>query len=167
MWRKTALRRTGKVAPLSSDVQNIFDRDNSMYDFSATQQETAADRMRRNVDNIPDDPPALPPAPPPPASPPAAPPPPPPPPAEKPASKRKPLGEPEQNQDQGLVKVELPKNPADMTEQEWKTFTTYLIQDFEARGIPMKDFDAMYENELNHLADNSEASYDRILSLGQ
>ena len=175
MWRKTALRRASKLAPLSSEVQNVFSRDDTMYDFSATQAQTPADRLNQHmadkaagsagnvidgraerrepekkVDERPDNAADQD--------------------ADKPVSEKKtgrkplddaPKDEPKSKND----KVLFPQNPDDMTDKEWVEFTDALIEDYRKRNISMKAFDALYGEELNFLADKSAAQYDRILSL--
>lgn len=198
MWRKTALRRASKLAPLSSDVQNVFSRDDTMYDFSQTQAQTPADRLNSHMadkaagrsgavidskpsnkrlkapekdeadsrpsdergrdqderprDNGPDErdrqrereP-------------------------EQKKSTRKPLedkpdNEPDEQTSSG--KVGFPCDPLEMSEDQWVQFTDDLIADYKARKIPMRDFDKLYGEELNYLADQSPQQYDRVLSIG-
>jgi len=176
MWRKTALRRAGKVAPLSSDVQNIFDRDNSMYDFSGTQEETVADRMRRNVTDMQNGKslPLIPPEggdaePEPEAKPKAKDPEP-----EviehqraKPSGRQR-LGEPQKTPDSADgSRVSFSKDPDEMTDADWEAFATALIDDFNTRGMSFEDFDQFYVEELNHLAEASDTQYSRILGLSK
>lgn len=38
MWRKTAIRRLSKRLPMSTDMEQVIQRDDEMYDFSRTKQ---------------------------------------------------------------------------------------------------------------------------------
>lgn len=185
MWRKTVLRRLAKIAPMSSDVMNIFERDDQNYDIAATVEPTGAERLEQSMrdkaagksgaliegpKDIPDDPPEDI-APEPDPEPEVDPDPPveeDPPPKEEPKRKsaRKPIGEPDP-EPKTDKRAKFPRPPKEMSEDEWAKFTDQLLEEFKASKMTARQFDDFYQDELNELAEYAVGQYDRILDVLQ
>lgn len=141
MWRKTVLRRTAGLAPISTDMQNAFAReDEENYNFDHLQRPSAADRLKANMEakdrgQITDIDPAN-------------------------------YEEPEDGKlkpDAPKKSVILSKDPRAMDGDEWKSYTDDLIKELSTSGMAGDDFNKIYSLELGHIANYSVENYDRVL----
>lgn len=155
MWRKTILRRTSNLAPLSTDMQNSFAKeDEENYNFDHLQKPSASERLVANMakkergniidlDPSHDDDPD---------------------PDTDPGANGDRRAQEDREAEMDVApKIELPADPAKMDGEQWETFTNSLIEDLNKRGISGKEFDQLYKPELDHMANLSVADFDRIL----
>lgn len=154
MWRKTVLRRTAGLAPISTDMHNAFAREDAEnYDFDHLQKPSPAARLEANMaasnrgQVIGLDP-------------------------TDPNQTAEDATYSEEEEPQGETSPEDPKwklteNPDDMTGEKWEKYTDKLLKDLEKRGISGKAFDALYKPELDHMARLSSADFDRMLDAMQ
>ena len=153
MWRKTILRRTSNLAPLSTDMQNSFAKeDEENYNFDHLQQPSASERLvanmakkdRGNVIDIEpsqDDDPAKDP--------------------DVAADMR--AQEDREGEMDTAPKIDLPADPEGMSGQQWENFTNDLIKDLNKRKISGEEFNEIYKIEIDHMAKLSVADFDRVL----
>ena len=149
MWRKTILRRTSNLAPLSTDMQNSFAKeDEENYNFDHLQKPSASDRLIANMakktrGQVIDLDPSR---------------------EEDPAPDEKPADDaPTDKEEKPAERILMPADPEDMDGEQWENYTNALIEDLQKRGITGKAFDRLYKPELDHMANLSVADFDRIL----
>lgn len=175
MWRKSVLRRCIKRCPVSSDVMDLFQRDDEMYEFGDRKVDVSAvDTLKSKMadkaagdstplidaeprDIMPE--PEIK--------------------KETSASDNRPddRGEKSSDDPQGssdhdkefdkaskqIEVLTLPAAPDEMSEEQWTEFTKSLMGDYKSRGISDAEFDSLYEFELGAIAQYSSANYNRVL----
>lgn len=139
MWRKTVLRRASKLAPISTDLQNRFAKeDDETYDFSHLQAPTEAERFLKNAKDK----------------------------KKRPVIDIDPSNQDAAGSDEATEiekKLSLPDDLDTMGEDDWDRFTADLIAEMKRLAVAQAVFESLYNDELDYMAQLSSGNYDKYL----